>query len=114
MKKIVFYEGDIKAFVNGRKAVLLKFGPSELVLEGVLTKVFSGQDAKKGFEQIKRFISSASFEVMVLDGFADVLENSSYKEEIIIWLNDHQSNDDFPHIAITGGVKGKFPNLITE
>ena len=34
--------------------------------------------------------------------------------EIIIWLNDHQSNDDFPHIAITGGGKGKFPNLITE
>lgn len=114
MKKIVFYDGDVKAFINGRKAVLLKFGPSELVLDGVLTKMFLKQDAKRGFEQIKRFISSASFEVMVLDGFAEALENSSFKEEIIIWLNDHQSNDDFPFIAITGGGKGKFPNLITE
>ena len=61
MKKIVFYDGDVKAFINGRKAVLLKFGPSELVLDGVLTKMFSKQDAKRGFEQIKRFISSASF-----------------------------------------------------
>ena len=52
MKKIVFYDGDVKAFINGRKAVLLKFGPSELVLDGVLTKMFSKQDAKRGFEQI--------------------------------------------------------------
>ena len=114
MKKIIFKNDDIKSLVEGKKCARLSFGLSDIVLEGVLTKHFSSADTKKGFEMLKRYVSSSSFDVIVLDGFGHSLASSSYKDDIIIWLNDHQCNDDFPLLIITGGGQAELPNLIAD
>lgn len=114
MKKILLFEGDAAAFISGRKAALLRFSDNALTLSGVLAKDFTGMDARRGFEQLKRFVSSASFEVIVLDGFAPALSVSSHKEDIIMWLNDHSSEPDFPTLLITGGGGELLPGLNAE
>ncbi|MGN0905749.1 MAG: hypothetical protein ACI4NM_01260 [Bullifex sp.] len=114
MKKILFFEGDAAAFLEGKKAALLRFSDNAPVLTGVLTKDFTGMDAKRGFEQLKRFVSSAAFDAIVLDGFAPALSSSSHKDEIIMWLNDHSSEPDFPMLLITGGGGELLPGLNAE
>ena len=114
MSKIVFKDDDLENLIVNKKSALLRFGESNLVLPGILTKSFSSSDAKKGFEMLKRYISSASFDVIILDGFALSLASSSYKDDIIVWLNDHQENDDFPLLIITRGGKEEVGNLKAE
>ena len=114
MKKIIYKDDNIENLIQNKKCALLRFGESTLVLPGVLTKSFLLNEAKKGFEMLKRYISSASFDVIILDCFAHSLATSSYKDEIIIWLNDHQSNDDFPLLVITKGGREELVNLIAE
>ncbi len=114
MNKILFFEGDVPAFTEGKKTALLRFSDNSLTLPAVLTKDFTGMDAKRGFEQLKRFVSSASFEVIVLDGFAPALSVSSHKDDIIMWLNDHSSEPDFPTLLITGGGGELLSGLCAE
>ncbi len=59
--------------------------------------------AKKGWQQVKRWISSASYDLIVLDEFTYTLSLGYLNcEEICFWLADHKDKEGFPHIIITG------------
>lgn len=63
----------------------------------------NAQLAKQGWEQVKRWISSGSFDLIVLDEFTYTL-SLGYLDtaEICIWLSDHKMKEGFPHLVITG------------
>ncbi len=59
--------------------------------------------AKKGWQQVKRWISSASYDLIVLDEFTYTLSLGYLDcEEVCLWLADHKNKEGFPHIVITG------------
>lgn len=59
--------------------------------------------AKKGWQQVKRWISSASYDLIVLDEFTYTLSLGYLDgEEVCSWLADHKGKEGFPHIVITG------------
>lgn len=59
--------------------------------------------AVKGWEQVKRWISASSFDFIVLDEFTYVLSLGYLDTEAVcLWLADHKSEKDFPHLVITG------------
>ena len=59
--------------------------------------------AIKGWEQVKRWISTSSFDLIVLDEFTYTL-NLGYlnTDEVCLWLADHKQKKGFPHLVITG------------
>ena len=64
-----------------------------------------------GLEVLKRFVSSASFSVIVLSGITDVL--AEIKPSSISWLVDHLSEPGMPAVVVTGAKKpeGAFGEL---
>ncbi len=59
--------------------------------------------ARKGWQQVKRWISSASYDFIVLDEFTYTLSLGYLDcEEVCLWLADHKDKEGFPHIVITG------------
>ncbi|ADY13782.1 cob(I)yrinic acid a,c-diamide adenosyltransferase [Sphaerochaeta globosa] len=59
--------------------------------------------AKRGWEQVKRWISASAFDVIVLDEFTYTL-NFGYldTDEVCTWISDHRSKEGFPHLVISG------------
>ena len=109
MDKMVFVTGDVKDRIEGRKAALLRFGVGSGVILPTV-KSFGSQEGKKGFEQLKRYVSSEAFEVIVLDGFALALKDDEIKE-ITIWLNDHATAPGFPQLLFLGEGRERFSEL---
>ncbi|MDT4762381.1 cob(I)yrinic acid a,c-diamide adenosyltransferase [Sphaerochaeta sp. PS] len=59
--------------------------------------------AKKGWEQVKRWISTSAFDLIVLDEFTYTLTLGYLDaKEICLWLADHKAQKGFPHLVITG------------
>ncbi len=59
--------------------------------------------AKKGWQQIKRWISASSFDLILLDEFTYTLSLGYLDiQEVCIWIADHKEKDGFPHLVITG------------
>jgi len=59
--------------------------------------------AVKGWEQVKRWISTSSFDLIVLDEFTYTLSLGYLDtEEVCRWLADHKQKKGFPHLVITG------------
>lgn len=56
-----------------------------------------------GMEVLKRFVSSASFSVIVLSGITDVIPE--IKPSSISWLADHLSEPGMPAVVVTGAKK---------
>jgi cob(I)alamin adenosyltransferase len=59
--------------------------------------------AIKGWEQVKRWISTSSFDLIVLDEFTYALTLGYLDtKEVCLWLADHKQKEGFPHLVITG------------
>jgi len=59
--------------------------------------------AIKGWEQVKRWISTSSFDLIVLDEFTYPLSLGYLDtEDVCLWLADHKQKKGFPHLVITG------------
>lgn len=59
--------------------------------------------AVKGWEQVKRWISTSSFDLIVLDEFTYTLSLGYLDtKEVCLWLADHRAEKGFPHLVITG------------
>jgi len=59
--------------------------------------------SKKGWEQVKRWVSTSMFDMIVLDEFTYTL-NLGYLdvEQVCTWIGDHKDKEGFPHLVITG------------
>ncbi|WP_320127946.1 cob(I)yrinic acid a,c-diamide adenosyltransferase [uncultured Sphaerochaeta sp.] len=63
----------------------------------------NAQLAFKGWEQVKRWISTGAFDMIILDEFTYTLSLGYLDtEQICLWLEDHKGKKDFPHLVITG------------
>lgn len=68
--------------------------------------------AAKGWEQVKRWISTSAFDLIVLDEFTYTLSLGFLDvEEVCHWLADHKAEKGFPHLVITG--RDAPPSLIS-
>ena len=63
----------------------------------------NAQLASKGWEQVKRWISTGAFDLIVLDEFTYTLAYGYLDtEQICTWIEDHKGKEGFPHLVITG------------
>ena len=97
----IIYKGDVdSALFSGAKA-MLTFDENGNELRSANVKYFSFDEARKGFEQLKRWVSTGAFDTIILKGFVDALENAN-KNHILEWLEDHSSEPDFPTLIFIG------------
>jgi len=112
MSKLICLEGDVKPFLDGKKSALLCFGQGRgLFLQP--KKAFGEKEGKKGYEQLKRYVSSEAFQVIVLDGFASALEEECL-DEVAIWLKDHSALPSFPVLLFLGGGCERLKGLVFD
>ncbi len=112
MGNVIFLSSDVKEKLEGRKAALIRFGMGSGFFLPT-TKNFGPLEGKKGFEQLKRYVSSEAFEVIVLDGFASALKDEEI-EDVVVWLNDHASEPRFPQLFFLGEGRERFSSLKAE
>ncbi len=101
MKKIIYSdEATAKGLIKGKKSALINF-ETTLNLEVAISKTYSQEDARKGFEQLKRWCSTSAFEVIVLANFPAMLPFMD-KAHVLEWLSDHASEWEFPTLVMVG------------
>ncbi len=105
---VQFIKQDPQKLDSGEYRSLVKLGVTwkqfgaGFTWEGENDKL-NAQLAKQGWEQVKRWISSASYDLIVLDEFTYTLTLGYLDvEEICTWLSDHKAKEGFPHLVITG------------
>jgi cob(I)alamin adenosyltransferase len=60
-------------------------------------------ECRKGWEQVKRWISTGAFDMIVLDEFTYALSLGLVDSgEVLMWIEDHRGKSGFPHLVITG------------
>lgn len=105
MQKIVIYEGDAFArLLSSYHGALLSIGPDALSLSVKTRKVFSEGAALQAWEQLKRWISTGAFSLIILEHFTDAFSALDEKD-VSIWLKDHSSEPDFPSLVMTGNAR---------
>ncbi len=103
-----FIKGDPQSLDSGEYRTALKLGVVWKNFGSGFTWV--GDNAKtnaelalKGWEQVKRWISTSAFDLIVLDEFTYTLSLGYLDaEEVCHWLEDHKVGKGFPHLVITG------------
>lgn len=103
-----FIKGSPESLDSGESRTAMKLGVVWKSFGSGFTWV--GDNAKtnatlaiKGWEQVKRWISTSSFDLIVLDEFTYTLSLGYLDtEEICRWLSDHKQKKGFPHLVITG------------
>ena len=59
--------------------------------------------AKRGWEQVKRWISASAFDLIVLDEFTYTLALGYLDTlEVCTWIADHRVKEGFPHLVVSG------------
>ena len=103
-----FIKGDPQSLDSGEYRTAIQLGVVWKSFGSGFTWV--GDNAKtnaelaiKGWEQVKRWISTSSFDLIVLDEFTYTLSLGYLDtESVCTWLRDHKSEKGFPHLVITG------------
>ena len=97
MGKFVFCDiKDAAMHTAGKKAAELSFSDG---FTGAcqISKGFPDRP-DKGFEQLKRWISCASFESIVLKDL-ELSRLGKARDSFLVWIKDHSSSPDFPCIV---------------
>lgn len=101
-KLVVLESGDIQAVTARTKCALLRFaGGTGAVLMPM--KTFAEGEEKKGWEQLKRWVSAASFGAIFLDGFASALPAMD-RQEVLSWFDGHLDEPECPLLIVLGGA----------
>ncbi len=103
-----FIKQDPKVLGSGEYAVALQLGVTwkqfgaGFTWEGENDKL-NAELAKRGWEQVKRWISASAFDMIVLDEFTYTLSLGYLDtDEVCTWIADHRGKDGFPHLVISG------------
>ena len=99
MARILYADAAIIPDMTAMKSAELSFSGTPLCVCG---ETKTGVSVRGGMETLKRWISSASFSVIVLSGFSEV--SSDVKESTAFWVSDHLSEPGSPLlIAVSSG-----------
>lgn len=113
MARIHIYKGavNVEAFKGLRAEISYM---SDGGVTGALnTKIFSAEEARKGLEQLKRWVSTGSFSVIAINGLSSALERGS-KNHLLEWIQDHSTEPDFPDLILLGEKEDKIEGLLTD
>lgn len=89
MAKIIVYEGsDIGTGLSEKKAAVISYASGFKAPSGILEKSFEKGGAAQAVSQMKRWISSASFDVLVFAGFGEAMSDLK-DDDIFFWIKDH-------------------------
>ena len=105
---VQFIKGDPAVLDSGEYKTALQLGITWKHFGSGFTWVgdnaaTNAQLAKKGWEQVKRWISTTAFDLIVLDEFTYALAYGYLDtEQVCTWIEDHKGKEGFPHLVITG------------
>ena len=99
MSGIYIYKGKAEPELFKGVKAMLAFGDYDGSLGIANTKHFTLDEARKGLEQLKRWVSTGAFGCVLLSGFIKALERGN-SEHIKEWLSDHSSEPDFPTLIL--------------
>ncbi|GEM_PF-2733007 len=99
MSGIYIYRGEIEPDMFKDVKAMLVLGDKAHALAIANTKKFCLGEAKKMFEQLKRWVSTGSFGSILISGFSKAMEESC-APHIIEWLSDHSSEPGFPTLVL--------------
>ncbi len=89
MARMVVYEGsDICGELSSMKAAVISYSSAFKAPAGILEKSFGKGGAAQAVSQMKRWISSASFDVVVFAGFGEALSELK-DDDLLFWIKDH-------------------------
>ena len=111
MAKIVVYEGlDIRKDIIGRKAAVIDYNAGFSDMDGVIVKSFAKNEASQAFSQMKRWISSASFDILVFSGFLEAFSDFG-DDDILFWIKDHVDAFDRTSLVV---LDDHVPGMISK
>ncbi len=99
MGKIVLYRGDIEPFSLSFIKAEITFSPNPRNTGINNRKSFKSEDAGKGLEQLKRWVSTGAFQTVVIEDLYNALEKGA-KEHVSEWISDHIPEPDSPSLVL--------------
>ena len=114
MRRIYIYKGNVEDLDLSTVKAMISFAQTSAVKGIATVKSFSSDEARKGLEQLKRWVSTGSFRTVVLEGFVSALEKGN-TSHILEWIEDHSSEPDFPTLLLVGDTSvGAMAGLTTN
>ena len=97
MNKIFLYEkDDVTLVLDKVKSAVLSFSPFPIKTD-VTLKV--AQDRDGGISQIKRWISTSSFRLILIEDLSSAFKDKDISA-FLLWLKDHAEDFEGPYIII--------------
>ncbi len=110
-KKIVVVENEnakevFEEFKNQDKVAVIDFTNSLVVFPNslVVCKKFKESKVENAFAQLKRWVSSEAFNQIFILGGLDLFT----KDLVFDWLFDHEKNEGFPNLIVSGKKRPLF------
>lgn len=113
MSKIHIYKGDFDKDVFSAIRAELSFSGSSSDFGAANVKLFTADEARRGLEQLKRWVSTGAFKAIAITGLSEALEKGD-KAHLIEWLQDHSTEPDFPQLVLLGESQDKIEGLSTD
>lgn len=101
MAKIYICKEIINKDLLSNIKAMITFSETPSITGIANTKHFNSDEARKGLEQLKRWVSTGAFKYILIDNFLEALEKGN-SEHIKEWLADHSSEPDFPSLILVG------------
>lgn len=99
MGKIVLYKGEIDSAALSAIRAEISFSSNPRDTGIINRKCFKPEEAKKGLEQLKRWVSTGAFKAVLIENLYEALEISA-KEHVSEWISDHIPEHDAPSLVI--------------
>lgn len=99
MGKIVLYKGEIDSSVLSFLRTEITFSTHPKNTGIINRKSFKPEEANKGLEQLKRWVSTGAFKAVVIENLYEALELGA-KEHVSEWISDHILEFDAPSLVI--------------
>ena len=109
MSKIIYAEAENIPDLKQYRSAELVFSGSAI---GLCREVKGDVSVGGGSETLKRWISSASFSVIILSGFSEVVPQ--LKDSFVSWVSDHEAESDAPLLVVISSGPWKEGMKCTE
>ncbi len=100
MNKIICYTGVVDTETFRSVKAEIDFGNPGKQTGIVNRKTYSESEIRKGFEQLKRWVSTGAFKAIVLANFFTALKRFDSNGHILEWVSEHSEEPDFPLLIV--------------
>lgn len=101
MDKIYLYDGaDLDVLLKNTKSAILSFSETPMMTDTLLKRA---ESVDGGVSQIKRWISTSSFSLIVIEDLSSAFRDRDVSQ-FLFWLKDHAEDFGGPFIVIKESV----------